>query len=179
MLPIAGLIFTRSLMTASLTTYLPTYLTTQGRSVWMAGASLTILQAAGMVGVIIAGSLSDKYGRRVLLLVSYIATPLFILFFISTGGILQIISLILLGFSSISVAPVLMTIVHEHAPDNRSFANGIYMALSFIMTALSTLLVGILSDAVNLRFTFLISAGMLPIGIPILWLLPKIKTAKT
>lgn len=173
MMPVAGLILTRSMMTASLTTYLPTFLTVQGRSVWMAGASLTILQAAGMVGVIIVGSLSDIYGRRSMLLISYIATPVLMILFISTNGIFQIFSLILLGFSSISVVPVLLAIVHENAAENRSFANGIYMALSFVLNALSILLVGVISDAINLRTTFMISAGLLPLGIPILWLLPR------
>ena len=173
MAPVALLIFTRSMMTASLTTYLPTFLTFQGRSIWMAGASLTILQAAGMIGVIIAGSLSDKYGRRAMLLISYIATPFLMILFVNSNGCIQIVCLILLGLSSISVVPVLLAIVHENATENRSFANGIYMALSFVLNALSILLVGALSDAINLRATFMISAGLLPLGIPILWLLPR------
>ncbi len=57
LIPISLLIFTRSMASASLTTYLPTYLTTRGASLWFAGASLTILEASGIIGSYFAGTL--------------------------------------------------------------------------------------------------------------------------
>lgn len=173
MVPVAILIFTRSLMTASLTTYLPTFLTSQGANLWVAGASLTILQAAGVIGAFLAGPLSDHFGRRIILLISYITVPIFMFLFINTRSFFQIPLLILLGFFAISVVPVIMAVVIENAPENRSFANGIYMALSFIINALSILLVGIFADLVDFRFTFIISAAVLPLGLPFIFMLPK------
>jgi len=63
--------------------------------------------------------------------------------------------------------------VIENFSDNRSFANGVYMAISFILHSIAILLVGYLSDLVDLRFTFLISAGVLPLGLLFINLLPK------
>lgn len=174
MLPLVVLIFTRSMVAATLTTFLPTYLTTEGSStLWMAGASLTILEVAGMVGAFIVGGLSDRFGRRKMLVISYIATPIFMYLFIQTTSLWQIPLLILLGFFAISVVPVLMAIVLENSPNNRSFANGVYMAVSFIITALAVMMVGVLGDLVDLRFTFLVSAILLPFGLPFILLLPK------
>ncbi len=172
MIPVALLIFTRSLVSATLTTFLPTYLKSEGLSLWFAGASLTILETSGMVGALMAGSLSDRFGRRKSLFFSYIATPVLMFLFVQVHGFLKIPLLILLGFSAISIVPVMMAVVIENFSDNRSFANGIYMALSFIMQAFATLLVGYLSDLVDLRFTFLVSAGLLPFGLLIIRFLP-------
>lgn len=176
MAPLAVLLFTRSMVTATLTIFLPTFLTTQGSSLWMAGASLTILEVSGMVGAFTAGALSDRFGRRRMLIISFITTPIFMFLFIQTTSLWQIPLLILLGFFAISIVPVIMAIVMENYPKNRSFANGIYMAVSFILSALAVLLVGFLSDLVDLRFTFMVSAGLLPLGLPFIFMLPKSPT---
>ncbi len=173
MIPLMIIIFTRTMMTASLTTYLPTFLTTQGSSLWFAGASLTILEVSGMVGSFLAGPLSDRFGRRRILVISFITTPILMFLFVRVNNQFQIPLLTLLGFFAISVTPVIMAIVMENAPANRSFANGVYMAISFILSALSTLIIGLLSDLVDLRTTFLISACILPVGLPFIFLLPK------
>ena len=175
--PVAVLIFTRSMVSATLTTFLPTYLKSQGSTLWVAGASLTILEISGMVGALIAGSLSDRFGRRQLLFSSYFFTPIFMFLFVRAEGILKILLLVLLGFFAISITPVLMAVVIENFSDNRSFANGVYMALSFVLHSMAILLVGFLSDLVDLRFTFLIGAGLLPIGLIFIRFLPKTNSA--
>jgi len=173
MIPLTLMSFTRVMATASLTTYLPTFLTKQGSSLWFAGASLTIYEVSGMVGSLLAGTLSDRFGRRRLLIISFITTPILMILFIFSNNLFRIPLLSFLGFFTISVTPVIMAIVMENAPSNRSFANGVYMAMSFLLSALSTLLVGLLSDKVDLRTTFLISACVLPLGFPFIFLLPK------
>jgi FSR family fosmidomycin resistance protein-like MFS transporter len=173
MLPITILVFTRSMVTATLTTFLPTFLRSEGSSLWTAGASLTILEISGMVGAFLAGTLSDRLGRRTMLFVSYIATPVLMVLFVQTNTIMKIPLLILLGFFAIAIVPVLMAVVIENTSENRSFANGIYMALSFALQALATFLVGFISDLSSLRLTFLISAGFLPLGLIFIYFLPK------
>jgi FSR family fosmidomycin resistance protein-like MFS transporter len=173
MLPLSVVIFTRGMMMTTLTTFLPTYLTESGASLLMAGASLTILEVAGMAGAFLAGSLSDRFGRRRMLVISFIATPILMFIFIQVQNVLRIPLLILLGFFAISVVPVIMALVMENYPNNRSFANGVYMGLSFTLRSLAILLVGALSDWIDLRFTFLLSAGLLLVGLPFVFLLPK------
>lgn len=171
--PITILVFTRSMVTATLTTFLPVFLESEGSSLWVAGASLSILEISGMVGAFLAGSLSDRLGRRRMLLVSYIATPILMVLFVQSNTLLKIPLLILLGFFAIAIVPVLMAVVIENTSENRSFANGIFMALSFALQALATFLVGYISDLSNLRFTFMLSAGFLPLGLIFIFFLPK------
>ena len=178
MLPMVMVVFFRSMIVATLTTFLPTYLTTQGSTLWIAGVSLTILQISAMVGTLFVGSLSDRFGRRRMLVISFCVTPVLMYFFVHSEGLAQIPLLILLGMAAISVVPVLMAIVLENSIENRSFANGIYMATSFILTSVAVFLVGFLSDIFDLRLTFLISAGVLPLGLPFIMLLPKSKKSQ-
>ncbi len=172
MIPVSLLMISRSMITASLTIFLPTFLTNQGSSLWFAGASLTIFQAAGMVGALLAGSLSDRIGRRRVMAISFITTPILMFLFLQVEGIWLIPLLILLGFSSISVVPVIMAVVMENFTDNRSFANGVYMALSFIIGAAAAFGVGLISDLIDMRVTYLISAGFVALGIPVIFWLP-------
>lgn len=173
MLPLALILFTRSLMVASISIFLPTLLMTEGSNLWMAGASLTILQAAGVLGAFFAGSLSDVMGRRRILVISHIATPIFMFLLIHFKGYWQIPFLILTGFFGISVTPVIMAVVLENFPQNRSLANGVYMTISFLLQAIGVLLTGLFGDLFDLRLTFMISAGLIPLGLPFISMLPK------
>lgn len=172
MLPVAILVLVKSLMAAMITTFLPTFLTEEGSSLWVAGASLSILEAAGVAGAFLAGSMSDRFGRQRMLLIGYTATPFFMLLFFFSKGILQVPLLILMGFFGLSVNPVLMALVLENCPENRSLANGIFMLYNFIFLAVGTMIVGWLGDLISLRFTFIISAGLILVGLPVIHFLP-------
>ena len=173
MLPLFILVFTRSMMMVSLTTFLPTFLTNEGSSLWIAGASLSILEAAGVIGAFLSGTLSDRMGRRKMLAISFIATPLLMLLFLQVSGNIRIPVLVLLGFFAISVTPVIMAIVQENFPDNRSFANGVYMAITFILRSVAVVIVGGIADLSSLRVTFYLSAFLIIVGLPFIRSLPK------
>jgi FSR family fosmidomycin resistance protein-like MFS transporter len=167
-------------MMVSLTTFLPTFLTNEGSSLWIAGASLSILEAAGVIGAFLSGTLSDRIGRRKILAISFIATPVFMLIFLQLSGTIRIPVLILLGFFAISVTPVIMAIVQENFPDNRSFANGVYMAINFVLQSIAVVIVGGISDMTSLRITFYLSAFLVIFGLPFIRILPKsIKKAES
>jgi MFS transporter, FSR family, fosmidomycin resistance protein len=173
MLPLVVILFIRALAMATLITFLPTFLTREGESLWMAGISLTILEAAGMVGAFLAGGLSFKFGRRRMLAIPFTATPILIFLFLQACSLWKLPLLVLLGFFSIAVTPVFMAIVMENAPGQRAFANGVYMATRVLLQSLAVLLVGIVSDRFDLRFTFLVSAALLPLCLPFVRMLPK------
>lgn len=85
----------------------------------------------------------------------------------------KLLLLLLMGFSSLAVVPVLMAIVMENASEQRAFANGLYMAITFVMESLTVVLIGLFSDRYDLRLTFLVSAAAMPLLIPFVFLLPK------
>jgi len=171
--PLVGITTARVFMLAALTTYLPIFLTEEGASLWFAGMSLTLLEAAGVVGALVGGSLSDRLGRRLVLFVAMLSTPLFMLAFLVVETWIRVPLLLILGFTSLSVAPVIMALVQESSPDNRAFANGLYMALSFVIRSLAVVALGILGDLFSLRLAFAASAIVPLLGLPLVAMLPR------
>jgi FSR family fosmidomycin resistance protein-like MFS transporter len=155
-----------------LTTYLPTFLSEEGADLWIAGASLTVLEGAGVVGALTGGSISDRLGRRWVLLASMLATPLLMFVFLAVKGWLQFPLLLALGFTSLSVTPVMMALAQESLPENRALANGAYMALSFVLRSGVIVVLGALGDLFGLRWAFGASAVIALLGLPLVLALP-------
>ena len=171
--PLGGIILARSFAVAALSTYLPTLLGQQGTSFWLAGASLSLFEAAGAVGALLGGSLSDRLGRRRILFTSMLATPLLMFAFLADRGWLRLPLLLLLGLFGLSVTPVIMALVQESVPDSRALANGVYMAANFGASAIALLALGAMGDLVGLPTAFAVSAVILLAGLPLLLLLPQ------
>jgi len=173
LIPLTGIIIARSFMNAALTTFLPTFLSEEGADFWIAGASLSILEAAGVAGALLGGSISDRLGRRSVLFASMLATPLLMFLFLTASAWGQIPLLLLLGFTSLAVSPAVMALVQESFPENRALANGVYMAISFILRSGVVVALGGLGDLFGLRLAFTVSGGITLLGLPLIFLLPK------
>ncbi len=156
-----------------ISTFLPVYLTNQGSTLWFAGASLTILQIAGVAGAMVSGTWSDKIGRKPLLIAAILISPIALVFFVFTSGLLRIVFLLTMGFAMISVQPVLMAWIQQSFPDQRALANGVYMALSFVIRSVIVIVIGWMGDRLGLRDAFLVCAGIVLIALPVVILTPS------
>ncbi len=170
---IIGLIISKAFMIKALTSFLPTFLTGRGADLWIAGASLSILQLAGAFGAITSGTVSDKIGRKNMLMIITISAPLFMAVFIYSGGWIFYPMLVILGFISYSLNPILLTLVQENEKNFPASANSIFMSLNFIMSASAGFLFGVLGDLFTLNTIYIISAAISVIGIPFVLALPK------
>ncbi len=173
LIPLTGIIVARLFMIRSLTTFLPIFLTEEGADLWFAGASLSLLEIGGVVGALLGGAMSDRLGRRLVLLVSMLTTPLLTFAFLTTDGWLQFPLLLLMGFTALSVTPVIMALVQESFPENRALANGVYMALSFVLGSVVVVALGAMGDLFGLRMAFTTSAVITLLGLPLILALPK------
>lgn len=172
LVPLTGIIVARAFMSSALTTYLPTFLVEEGNELWLAGISLSVLEAAGIVGALLGGWLSDRLGRRVILLISLLVTPIAMLAFLVAGGWLRFPLLLLMGLTALSVTPVIMALVQESFPENRALANGVYMALSFLIRSGVVVVVGTMGDLWGMRPSFMVCALAMLLGLPFLLFLP-------
>jgi len=172
-IPLAIFLLFRNLLYVSLTTFLPTFLNSEGISLALAGISLSLLELAGVAGAMTSGPLSDKLGRKPILLAATVSASLFTFAYLNIDSRLAIPILLALGFSALSTTPVLLAMVQDQMPKNRAMGNGIFMALAFFLQSMSMLLVGYLGDRFGLRTTFTFSAIIALFSIPVIYFLPN------
>jgi len=157
---LASFILFNAALKSSLSLYLPVYLVQNGNSLWYAGIALSILQFAGVVGVFYSGKLSDKFGRKKILLYSSIGSVIFMMLFLFTQNIFI---LGILGLFVFAPAPVLMALVQDTNSSMPTFMHSIYMGINFGLSSIIVLLIGYFGDTLGLNQTFMI-CNILGIG---------------
>jgi FSR family fosmidomycin resistance protein-like MFS transporter len=172
MLVLSGIVAMRALMMMAAITYLAVFLTEEGVTEWFAGASLSIVEAAGIAGALAGGWVSDRIGRRSVLLVGHVAAPLCLLGLLAADGWLRVPVLLALGVTLLSIQPVNMALVQEQFPHVRAFANGVYLSLSFAIRSVAAVVFGVVADAYGLRSAFAAAAAAMLAAIPLVFLLP-------
>jgi FSR family fosmidomycin resistance protein-like MFS transporter len=150
----------------SITTFLPTFLSGEGASLAEGGIMLAILEAGGVLGAMASGTISDRIGRQTTLIAAFSLSAVFTIIFLQTGGWLMIPVLFLLGFFSLAPQPVLLALVQDHYPEHRAMANGLYMALSFVIRSAVLVLIGLAGDTWGLRAAFFASGLIALLAIP-------------
>jgi len=154
MIPLSGILLVRGFMHACLTAFLPLFIMEKSGDVWLAGIALSLFEGAGVAGILAVGSLSDRFGRKQLLLFCLVVAPLSLLLFTHTEGVLQIGVLLITGFSLLSTTPVMLAMVQESSRDGSSAANGVFMMISFLARSAVVVVVGFAGDLLGLDRTF-------------------------
>lgn len=175
MLPLAGIIMMRSPLRTAAEIYLPVYFVEKGVNSFLAGSSVSLTLGFGVVGTMIGGFLKDKFGFKNVMLISVVFTSIGMVLFSITSGISQIAFLALLGTASAMVLPVGLAFVQERFPENRSLANGFYLAILFALNAIAGVITGFMYDKFGADSTFLMTGLIGFLGIPFIYLLPKEK----
>ncbi len=165
----------RAIMKSGLTAFLPTFFYTEkGESLWFANSALAVFQLAGALGTILAGSISDKLGRKNTLLIISIISPVMMFIFINSEGWVAFLFLVLLGFFVFAPGPVLIALVQDRAKELPVFLNSIYMTVNFVTAASAVFFAGLMGDWLGLQKTYLISSFLALGAIPFaLWLKEK------
>ena len=171
MLVLGGLTVMRSMMMLATTVFLPLYLTESGSSIWLAGAALSIVEAAGVAGAFAGGWISDHVGRRSVLVFGQATAPVALLLFLVADGWVRVAALPLIGFSLLAVPPVFMALAQEQAPRSRALANGLYLSMSMVIRSIAAVVYGAFADRFGLDTAMVMGAIAMFGGLPLVWLL--------
>lgn len=171
--PVFGVMAARGFMATGLCHYLPTMIHQEGRSLLAANVSLFLLELGGAAGALIAGTLSDRLGRRWVLLGAVATAPPLMFLFLHASGVWTLLVLVALGMASLASTPVLMAIMIESAGADRAAANGTFLMLNSVVRSGTVLCVGAMGDALGLRLAYLLCAAIASLGIPFVFLIPR------
>lgn len=161
------------------TTYLPTFMTQNGSPLWQAGLSMTLFSSAGIPASYIGGDLSDRIGRKKIFVFSAITTVALNYGFIFVQGWGSIFFAVLIGFTSFLAKPLPMAFVQSEFPQMRSYANGLYVGITFFLSSFAMLAVGWLADLFGMRVLYIVFALVFLLSLPVIMRLPEHKKPET
>lgn len=174
-LALLGYAAVKNLASAPFALFLVVYLDDKGRGEWYASISLSVLFAAGIVGGLVGGTLSDKFGRRSAMFVSALGTmPLFYLYlWLENGSWSVLLVLWVAGVVSMATRPIQLALAQEILPEARGPMAGVMLAFGFVSMSLIALGFGALSDAIGIDVSFWLIPATAVLGLPLIALLPK------
>ena len=171
--PLFGVMFLRNMIVSSLGVFMVVFLVDfRGYELPVATGALALYELAGVAGALTGGTLSDRFGRRQMIAIAVVLYAFFMSVFVNTEGTLLIPVLLLLGFTTLSVTPVIQALVQDQLPDNRATASGMFILYSFLIRAINVMIAGFIGDALGLQTTFMIMAGISLLSLPVIALLP-------
>jgi MFS family permease len=147
----------RSMTHGGLMAFLPIYLARELNysPLWI-GAAMAALQTAGFIASPISGHLSDKMGRRQIIMSSMGVTAVIIAFMIMAGQSSAFVFFIaFLGFFFFSIRAVLQAWLLDVTPENMGgSAIGVLFAIQALGAGIGPLVCGAIADSYGLLATF-------------------------
>ncbi len=156
-------VFLRSWVQSSVSTYIPQLFKDQGASTTVAGNVLFSILLPLAAGGLIGGTLSDRVGRRRVLLVSTALIGPALWGLLHAQGLMPFVVGPLLGVALGASVPVTIVMTQELVPRGAGLMSGIAMGLNFISGAIGVWVTGLLADQIGLY-----SALSLSVVIPLL-----------
>jgi FSR family fosmidomycin resistance protein-like MFS transporter len=148
----------RSWVYISLLTYLPMFLETKGIALSMGSLMLTVFLAGGAAAGLYGGHLSDRFGRRRVIVVTLFLYPILASLFIVMKGAWLWLLAATSGAALLASFSVTIVLAQELMPRHLGLASGLILGLGFGTGGLGSALSGYLADAFGLYVTMWILA---------------------
>lgn len=130
--------------------FLAVLVTARGGSALEGGASISLFLLTGAAGGFLAGNLSDRFGRKAVILGSLaFATPLFLLFLYGPSALLLPV-IAAAGIFSLSATPVGVVAAQESIPGRTGLVSGLVMGLAWGVGGFALTPIGWLADRLGL-----------------------------
>ncbi len=163
---LTAVVITRSIVFFGLNTFIPLYWTrAMHGSKAGGGYALTTFLFAVAAGTLIGGRLADRYGRRIVIVVSLIAVVPMLLLMLSTRSLVAgALLLIPVGLTLAASNSVVVVMAQEYLPNRVGLAAGVTLGLSMTIGGLLMPLFGSIADHHGLPTALLILSFLPALG---------------
>jgi MFS family permease len=171
----------RSMTQNALLTFLPVFLAYElGYSPFWVGVCMFALQTAGFAAAPIAGHLSDRMGRRSIMMTSMAMTAVVLVFMALAGKSLAFVAFIaVLGFFLYAIRPVMQAWILETTPRNMGGTSiGVLFGAQALGSSVGPLLGGVVADSYGLTATFHFLAATIVLANLFIFFMPKTEAAR-
>ena len=157
-------IFIRSSIHTGLSTYIPLYYINylNGDPLY-ASYLLTIFLLGGVAGTFCGASLSDRFGRKMIILVSMLVSFPLIALIPLTSGLITLLLVSVIGFALISSFATTVVLAQEMMPNRIGMAAGLTIGFSIGLGGLGATLLGAFADRFGIADVFTVLA-VLPLA---------------
>lgn len=150
----------RAVTTYTVVTFIPILWHLRGGSLTAGASIITTLITVGVLGNLAGGHLSDRIGRRPVLLISAVGAVALVFPVAYLGGAFTWISAGLLGMALFMSGPVAILIGQDIFPANRSMGSGVALGLGNAIGAALVLLIGLFVSDSNVIIVFWVAAAL-------------------
>jgi FSR family fosmidomycin resistance protein-like MFS transporter len=163
----------RSMTIQTAVTFLPLYFVVRGESLFLATAIASIWLGVGVMGQLGGGFISDRVGRRPVIVTSLLTGGLLFYGFLITHGTMSLILLALSGAALYANWSVIVVMSSEAAPSNIGAVSGLMLGFSIGIGGIAALVFGGVADLMGLHSAFLAFAGFALAGGLLALFLPR------
>lgn len=151
---------------------LPLYFHVRHLSNLAGSRMMTVMLAAGALGGVAGGFISDRWGRKPLIVGSLVLTTPLFLGFLATQGTPSLVLLALAGAALLSSFSVTTVAAQEAIPEHKATAAGLSLGFANGLGALAVVFIGELGDVWGLTAA-VVFLGSLPLAAGLVGLLLK------
>ena len=163
----------RSVAWFGLLTFVPLWVVANGGTEGEGGRTLSLMLVSGAVGTLVLGPVADRVGLRRTLLVTQAALPFLVVTFVSVGGVVGTIALMLVGLCVVGTFGVTMVLSQLYLPRHVGVASGLSVGLAMGLGGIAAVVLGAVADVIDLQTALYVAAAAPALGCIACLMLPR------
>jgi len=163
----------RSVAWFGLLTFVPLWVIENGGTEGEGNRMLSLMLVAGACGTLLLGPVADRVGLRRTLLLTQAALPFLVVAFVSVGGALGTVALMLVGLCVVGTFGVTMVLSQLYLPRHVGMASGLSVGLAMGLGGIAAVALGAVADTVDLETALYVAAVAPGLGAVLCLALPR------